>query len=118
MAHFFAPRHSIRSVDEATQREIIEAYVDNPQLKAVGERFDLDGTQVRRILQSPQGSFMLEQRLRETARQRAVKLAALSDKLLAEVELAIVRGNERVLPLNSRDSDSGGPRTIFIRPEL
>jgi len=78
------------------------------------EAFGLHDEQVRRIIKSPQGSFALEQLLRERARTRALKLGALTDRAIDEMDTCLTNGNERIL--NSRRD--GDPITVFLRPDI
>ena len=107
-------RWEVHAVEPDTQRAVLEHYATSASYCATGRAFDLPEHQVRRICKSPSGAFALEQILRDRQRARAVRLAAITDRALDELEQALKRGNERVLTTR-RD---GEPLTIFLRPEL
>jgi hypothetical protein len=103
-----------RNVDPQTYREIIQTFASNGNYLQTAKAFGLHDEQVRRIIKSPQGSFALEQTLRERARTRALRLGATTDRLIDELDAILDRGDERILN-GRRDGD---PLTVFLRPGL
>jgi len=103
-----------RNVDPQTYREIIQMFASTGNYLQTAKAFGLHDEQVRRIIKSPQGSFALEQTLRERARTRALRLGATTDRLIDEMDAILDRGDERILN-GRRDGD---PLTVFIRPGL
>jgi hypothetical protein len=114
MAGLSQPNYNVVSVEPSRQREVIELFASNGSFSETARILELDNQTVRRIVKSPQGSFALEQLLRERARTRALKLGALTDKTIDEFETCLTNGNERILN-GRRDSD---PLTVFLRPDL
>lgn len=102
------------AVADDVQREVINDFATTGNYRQTGERFGLHNEVVRRIIKSPQGSFALEQTLRERARTRALRLGAMTDRMIDEVATILDRGDERIL--NGRRD--GEPLTVFIRPGL
>jgi len=94
--------------------QVVDLYATNGSFAATADQLGLHKEQVRRVIKSPQGSFHLEQLLRDRARTRALKLAALADRTIAEFDIALTNGNERIL--NSRKD--GDPITVFLRPDI
>src|SRR4029453_7084616 len=95
-------------------RQIVDLYASNGSFADTGRILDLDPQAVRRIIKSPQGSFALEQTLRERARTRALRPGATTDRLIDELDAILDRGDERILN-GRRDGD---PLTVFLRPGL
>jgi hypothetical protein len=95
-------------------RQIVDLYASNGSFADTGRILDLDPQAVRRLIKSPQGSFALEQTLRERARTRALRLGATTDRLIDELDAILDRGDERILN-GRRDGD---PLTVFLRPGL
>jgi len=114
MAALSQPHWNVVSVPADRQREVIELYATNGNFHETGRILDLDHVTVRRIVKSPQGSFALEQTLRERTRTRALRLGALTDKTIDEFEVCLANGCERIL--NGRRD--GEPLTVFIRPDM
>jgi len=114
MAGLSQPNWNVVSVEPQKQREVIDLFARNGSFAETARILDLDQQTVRRIVKSPQGSFALEQLLRERARTRALKLGALTDRAIDEMDTCLTNGNERIL--NSRRD--GDPITVFLRPDI
>src|SRR4030095_11590077 len=114
MAAIFPTTREVVSVQPETQRQVVEMFASNGNFLRTAEAFGLHHETVRRIIKSPQGSFALEQTLRERARTRALRLGATTDRLIDELDAILDRGDERI-PNGRRDVD---PLTVFLRPGL
>jgi hypothetical protein len=114
MAGLLPQAGNVRSVDPDIQREVVNDFATTGNYLQTADRFGLHNEVVRRIIKSPQGSFALEQTLRERARTRALRLGAMTDRMIDEVATILDRGDERIL--NGRRD--GEPLTVFIRPGL
>ena len=112
------PSQQIEAVGAVSPKErlheVVETYAAVGSFTGTAAKLGLHPQQVLRIIKSPQGSFALEQLLRDRARTRALKLANLTDRTIDEFEVALTNGNERVL--NSRRD--GEPLTVFLRPDI
>jgi hypothetical protein len=114
MAALMPQAGNVYSVNPDVQRKVVDLYASTGNYLHVAETFDLHIETVRRIIKSPQGSFALEQLLRERARTRALRLGATTDRLIDELDAILDRGDERILN-GRRDGD---PLTVFLRPGL
>src|SRR4029077_16582261 len=97
MAALSPHRREVPSVQPEIQRQIVELFASNGNFLRTAEAFGLHHEVVRRIIKSPQGSFALEQLLRERARTRALRLGATTDRLIDELDAILDRGDERIL---------------------
>jgi hypothetical protein len=114
MAALMPQSGNVYSVSPEVQRQVVELYASIGSYAEVGRRLGISLETARRVIKSPQGSFALEQLLRERARTRALRLGASTDRLIDELDAILDRGDERILN-GRRDGD---PLTIFIRPGL
>lgn len=114
MAALMPQAGNVYSVSLDVQRKVVEMFASTGSYARVAEAFGLHIVAVSRIIKSPQGSFALEQLLRERARTRALRLGASTDRLIDELDAILDRGDERILN-GRRDGD---PLTVFIRPGL
>lgn len=114
MADSLVTQGNVRSVPPDVQRAAVEHYAKSGSFTATGDALGMHHEVVRRIVKSPAGSYALEQTLRENARTRALKLGALTDRLINELDETLVKGNERIL--NGRRDDD--PLTVFLRPDV
>jgi Sigma-70, region 4. len=105
---------NVYSVSPEVQRQVVDLYASIGSYAEVGRRLGISLETARRIVKSPQGSFALEQLLRERARTRALRLGALTDRAIDEMDTCLTNGNERIL--NSRRD--GDPITVFLRPDI
>src|SRR4030095_11030156 len=112
MAALMPQAGNVYSVNPDVQRRVVDLYASTGSYQRVADTFDLHIETVRRISKSPQGSFALEQTLRERARTRALRLGATTDRLIDELDAILDRGDERIL--NGRRG--GDPVNVFLRP--
>src|SRR4030095_11821030 len=110
MAALMPQAGNVHSVPPDVQRKVVELFASTGSYSRVAEAFGLHIVTVSRIIKSPQGSFALEQTLRERARTRALRLGATIDRLLYEIDAIRGRGDERILN-GRRDGD---PLTVFL----
>src|SRR4030095_6763198 len=112
MAALMPQAGNVYSVNPDVQRRVVDLYASTGSYQRVADTFDLHIETLRRIIKSPQGSFALEQTLRERARTRALRLGATTDRLIDELDAILDLVDKHILTSRAE----GDPLTVFLRP--